>query len=222
MDLSRCTTVLFGHTSITSALRYVEPTWRNYIQYVDMESRAGNPDAARYLSMWHSLPPIERVSHVPEQICELASVTPADLMSWVTRQIWNEGSAQTSMVLSFMRARVLRNTAEFAMASPDNYKHAELFMKSAGMLPTAARAGSGSPVTIFNAPVASSGSVALAGSRSESTPVHASGLRDMDSEIVELSKIMQTGGTACAAEDEDREDDDEDDDDDDGDEEDDE
>lgn len=164
--------------------------------YVDMESRSGSADAdaaRRYVATWQSLPPRERNAHMPEQICELASVLPADLIAWVTRQIWIEGSAKTSVVMSFMRDRVLEKTAEFAMAAPENYKHAELFYKTAGMMPAASR-GVGSPVTIFNAPVASSGSVALAGAKSESSPVVSAGLRDMDSEIVELSKIMQTGG----------------------------
>lgn len=202
--------VVFGDTPLAIAFRFVEPTWRNYIMYVDLEARTGNLDAARYLATWKALPPVERRSHVPEQICELASVAAADLVSWVSRQVWQEGSAAASMCMSFMRARVIAKTAEFAMDSPDNYKHAELFAKTAGLLPVSGAAGGrggGSPITIFNAPVASSGSVALSGSRSESSPVAASGLRAMDEEIVELSKIMQgtddvdlTPVPKCAAE----------------------
>lgn len=181
---------LFGLTPLASAFRFVEPTWRNYIMYVDMEARTGNEDARRYLATWQSLPPRERQAHVPEQLCELATVSAADLIAWVTKQVWVEGSAKASMVMSFNRDRVLERTAQFAMASPDNYRHAELFAKVGGMMPAAPSRG-GVTVPIFNMPVASSGSVALAGSKSESSAVHALGLRDMDSEIVELSRIMQ-------------------------------
>lgn len=183
----------FGHTPLSAAFRFVEPTWRNYIMYVDMESRAGNADAKRYLDNWRALSPQERKVHFPEQLCELASVSPSDLIRWVSGQAWQEGSAKAAMCLTFMRDRVLEKTAQFAIDSPDNYKHAELFMRAGGLLPS--NNGRGGPaVTIFNTPVASSGSVALAGARSESSPVERSGLRDMDSEIVELSRIMQTEG----------------------------
>jgi hypothetical protein len=164
--------------------------------YVDLEARTGaNPDAARYLAIWKALSYKEKQVHMPEQICELATVPPADLIAWVSRQAWQEGSAKASMCMSFMRDKVLESTAKFAMASPDNYKHAELFAKVAGMTPQPVRSGG---VTFLNQPIASSSSVA--GAKSESAPVHASGLRSMDDEIVELSKIMQTGGTVAAAE----------------------
>ena len=31
---------------LAAAFRFVEPTWRNYIAYVDAEARTGNADAA--------------------------------------------------------------------------------------------------------------------------------------------------------------------------------
>ncbi len=199
---------IFGHTPLSAAFRFVSPTWRNYIMYVDLEARTGNLDAARYLKLWQSLPVKERASHFPEQICDLANVPSADLVRWVAGQAWAEGSAKANICMSFLRDRVLEKSAEFAMASPDNYKHTDLFMRASGLLaPSNGR--SGPAVTIFNAPVASSSSVALADSKSESAPVDRSGLRDMDSEIVELSRVMQTGDTHARAEDlEDEEEDD--------------
>lgn len=184
----------FGLTPLASAFRYIEPTWRNYIMYVDMEARTGNEDARRYLRVWQSLPPKERNAHVPEQLCDLATVASADLVSWVTRHVWSENQASTSMVLSFNRARVLERTAEFAMQSPDNGRHAELFMKAAALLPSGSGRGTSGagPISIYNMPVSSSGSVALSGAKSESSPVSASGLQSMDEEIVDLARIMQT------------------------------
>lgn len=198
-DRGRSVASLGGLTPLASAFRYIEPTWRNYIQYVDMEARTGNEDARRYLRIWQSLPYKERISHVPEQLCELASVAPSDLVSWVTRHIWIEGSAATSMVLSFNRARVLDATAQFAMQDPENGRHAELFLKAAGALPSGGGARGAAPISIYNMPVASSGSVALAGAKSDSSPVDASGLRSMDNDIVELSRIMQNEGAVPAS-----------------------
>jgi len=192
--------VLGGLTPLASAFRYIEPTWRNYIQYVDMEARTGNEDARRYLRIWQSLPYKERIAHVPEQLCELATVAASDLVAWVTKHVWVENQASTSMVLSFNRARVLDATAQFAMADPENGRHAELFLKAAGALPTGGGGrGAGPPISIYNMPVASSGSVALAGAKSDSSPVDASGLRSMDNDIVELSRIMQNEGAAITA-----------------------
>jgi len=189
------------HTPLSAAFRFVEPTWRNYIVYVDLEARTGNPDAKRYLECWLALSPSERRLHWPEQLCELAMVHTADLIRWVAGQAWQEGAARVSMCMSFMRDKVLQKTAEFAMASSDNIQHAKLFMQSSGMLPASSpRGGGGSPVNIFTAPMASNGSVVLADGHTEMPPAHTTGLRSMDEDIVDLSKIMQTGDTHCAAE----------------------
>ena len=190
------------HTPLSAAFRFVEPTWRNYIVYVDLEARTGNADAKRYLECWLALSPSERRLHWPEQLCELAMVHTADLIRWVAGQAWQEGATKAAMCMTFMRDRVLEKSAKFAMESPDNFKHAELFMKASGLLPTSnGRAGGGGPaVNIFTAPMASNGSVVLADGRTEMSPTHTTGLRSMDEDIVDLSKIMQTGDTHCAAE----------------------
>jgi hypothetical protein len=165
--------------------------------YVDLESRTGNEDARRYLAIWSGLPAKERIGHMPEQICELANVAPMDLIGWVSRQVFAEGTAKSNMCLSFMRDKVLEKSAQFAMASPDNFKHAELFMKAGGLITS----GSGNraaapfaPVSIYNVPVATATSMAAAKSTSNG------GFKSMDEQIVELSRIMQAGATDCMAE----------------------
>lgn len=193
--------VILGYTPAAVALRHVHPTWRNYIMYVDLEARAGNLDAARYLAAYDALPYSERRGHMPEQICDLASVSVADLMSWVTRQAWMEKSCRVSLLLSFLSDEVLESAGKFAIESAANHVHTKLFLQAGGVLPAPGPGGGGRSVQIFNAPIATSGSVALANSKSESGPVDRSGLRDMDSEIVELSRIMQTDAPGkCAAE----------------------
>lgn len=208
--------IVHGLTPLSAAFRFVEPTWRNYIKYVDMESREGNLAAQGYLRIWQALPPSERAVHTPEQLCDLATVPAWDLASWVTRQAYKEGEARSSLCMSFMRDRVLAKTAEFAMESSENLGHARLFAQMSGQIQTGPSRAPGRPITINNTPIASSGSVA--GVRSESAPVPASGLRGMDDEIVELSRIMQSDESVVAftghgvkdeTEDEDGEDDDE-------------
>jgi hypothetical protein len=184
---------LFGHTPLSSAFRFVVPTWRNYIMYVDMEARAGDPDAARYLKVYNSLPPKERNAHFPEQLCDLSNVPHADLISWVTKQAWIEGSTRASLVLSFQRDEVLKSVAQYAMSSPDNLGHAKLFMSAASMLPQTGRQPG---VQIFNTPVSLSSARSASDARSAGPR---DSLPDMDDEIIELSQIMQTGSLEVAA-----------------------
>ena len=211
-DRSRPEDVLEPETPLSAAFLFVEPTWRNYIMYVDAEARTGNLNAARYLTCYNGIDKEDRQVWWPEQLCAMAQVPHEDLLCWVVRQAWISRSARTNLVMHFMRDQVLEKNAQFAMAAPENYKHTELFFKASGLIPIggSARSAAGPAVTIFNSP--SSSSVALSGSKSESSPVTVSGLRDMDADIVELSRIMQTGSVAARAESEpDDSDDDEDD-----------
>ena len=206
-------------TPLAAAFRFVEPTWRNYIVYVEAEAKTGNPDARRYVAAWQALSKSERLCHAPEQICDLVNVKQDELLRWVAGQSWLSCSARSGMCLSFMRDKVLEKTAQFAMESSENARHTEIFLRAAGALPSSggSRGSGGVNLSFLNMPVASSGSVALAGSKSESAPVDRSGLKDMDSEIVDLAAIMQTESSAtnCKAteiEDEEEEDDEDDDD----------
>jgi hypothetical protein len=159
-----------------------------------MEAKAGNSDAARYVACWKALTTREKQIHAPEQLCDLCSVSQDELIRWVSGNAWKVCQPKASLCMSFMRDKVLERSAEFAMAAPENYKHAEMFLRASGALPVNAGSGGGrAPVNqLFYMPVASSGSVTLPGGRTESSPVDRSGLRDMDSEVVELSKIMAT------------------------------
>ena len=48
--------VMGARPPLAAAFRFVEPTWRNYIAYVDAEARTGNADARRYVAIWQALP----------------------------------------------------------------------------------------------------------------------------------------------------------------------
>lgn len=187
---------VFGHTLLSAAFRYIKPTWRNYIQYVDMEARTGNESARRFVSVWRSLPVTEQRTHLPEQICELAGVSANNLVSWVSGQVWLEGSAQSAMVMAFRKSEVMEQTAAFALQSPDNYKHAELFLKASGALPQSARQGVSPAVNIFNTPFAPTGAVSGTAAALTAAAVPAvtapSLALDMDQEIINLAQVMQS------------------------------
>lgn len=175
-------------SDLASVFRVIEPTWRNYIRYVGMEAREGNKDAVRYLAAWDKTAGEERMYHIPEKLCDLAGVRPGELAGWVMKHAFDEGLARKEALLKYASVTMIERNMKFAYDSPENYKHMELFFRAAGLVAPAP------PVhhTIYNHPIASSN--AVAGVRSESAPAGGSGLQDMDSAIVELSKIMQTEG----------------------------
>lgn len=187
-----------GSTQLISALRFVEPSWRNYIHYVQADAASGNLDAKRYLDTYLSLTADKQRRHVPEQLCYLTGTKPEDLIAWVNRQLYVESAGRTAMLTSNRRDKVLERVADFAMESPDNYKHAELFMKASGAIATGSGRGGGSPVTIFNAPIASTSSQSSATSASMSSSMSGA-MKSMDEEIIELSKIMQTEDAPISA-----------------------
>lgn len=187
-----------GSTQLISALRFVEPSWRNYIHYVQADAASGNLDAKRYLDTYLSLTADKQRRHVPEQLCYLTGTKPEDLIAWVNRQLYVESAGRTAMLTSNRRDKVLEKVADFAMESADNYKHAELFMKASGAIATGGRGGGGSPVTIFNAPIASASSQSSATAASISSSMSGA-MKSMDEEIIELSKIMQTEDAPISA-----------------------
>jgi hypothetical protein len=190
-----------GKTPLQFAFEHVEPSWQGYIRYVQNVANKGNLDARRYVDYWmRSGKPGQ--AGPPEQICEAAQVNPDHLIAWVAVEAAHEGTYQLGVMRAFKRAPAVKRMVDFAMDAPENFKHMELFCKVDGLLPVGRPGGT----RIYNQPIAASGSVA--GVLSESGTADRGGLRDMDSEVVNLSQILQTGSTVCAAEQSDEEDDD--------------
>jgi hypothetical protein len=151
--------------------------WRNYIEYVDLAARNGDPDMARYRDCYLSLTPRDRRNHWPEQLCELANVSPGELVGAVCRMLWEAKAAESSMVSAMAHPQVLMATAEFArlpMCSRDR----ELFFRLTGSLPDK----KGASINIINNPTAQAGAIKLNG--------HAAAqLKSMDDEIIEMSRL---------------------------------
>ena len=196
---------------MTSLFSYVGSTWRDYIQYVDAESRSGSAsavDAQNFLSVWHHLDEAQRRASVPEQICLLANIPFDQVVRWVVGQAFLVGMASESLCKSFNRTPALKKTFDYAMESADNFQHMKTFLQATGTLPMSG-GGGGRALPAINQnfltmPMATSNAVALAGGKSESQPTRTSGLTDMDTEIVELSRVMQASDATvhAAAEDE--------------------
>jgi hypothetical protein len=183
---------MLGLSPLASAFRFVEPGWHNYIKYVDMQARTGDEDARRYLAVWKALGAHERAGHTPEQLCAQTKVSCDELRRWVGSHFLAEGSMRAQTIMNSFQDLLLGRTLEFAMSAPEAHADRKLLFQASGLLPqTGMRGPLKHALNIFNVPVASSGSVALAGARSESSPVSASGLRGMDDEIVSLAQVMQ-------------------------------
>jgi len=172
---------LASRSPLSVAFRHVRPTWRNYIQYVDLAARRGDSAMTRYRECYQTLAPRERANAWPEQICDLANVTPAELVGAVCRAIWESKAAESSMVSSIAHPELLLNTIHFAQKEK-NFKDRELFFKMTGSLPDK----KGASINIFNT---------AAGQMGEAIPDLAAGkskLRSFDQEIIEMSRDLET------------------------------
>ena len=194
----------FLKSPLIAALSFVEPTWRDYLKYVEAESAAGNSEAKSYIHQYLLLTEYQRKNATPEQICALAHVPHDHLLRWVTGQAFMLGASMELMAKSFKRGPLMSKIADFAMESPDNVRHAELFMKSAGMLPQAvSRGGINIPIYAPGGTVGMPGTGGGDGKANANVPaLPAGGLRTMDDDIIDLAAIMQNpeGATEAAAE----------------------
>ena len=125
---------MFADTPLVIAFRHIRPTWRNYIEYVDLAARNGDRDMDRYRKVWLGLTAKDRIAASPEQICEMAQVKPAELVGAVCQAIWDAKSAEGSMVSAIAHPQILAKTAKNA-EKPMNYKDRELFFRVTGSLP---------------------------------------------------------------------------------------
>jgi hypothetical protein len=173
---------LASRSPLSMAFRHIKPGWRNYIEYVDLAARKGDTAMIRYRACYEALAPRDKIHSWPEQLCELADVSPGELVGAVCRAIWEAKAAESSMVSSIAHPEVLMETARLAK-KPDNYRDRELFFRLTGSLPDK----KGASINIFNAPQAHSGEVSL--------PDLAQGrtrLKSFDEEIIEMSRDLET------------------------------
>jgi hypothetical protein len=166
---------------LSVAFRHITPDWRRYIQYVDLAARKGDEAMARFRDCYEALTPIDKLHCWPEQICDLARVTPGELVGAVCRAIWENKAAESSMVSSIAHPELLLHTIKFAKKE-ENYRDRELYFTMMGSLPNR----KGASINIFNAAAGQIGDGKLpdlAQGRSK--------LRSFDEEVIEMSRDLE-------------------------------
>jgi hypothetical protein len=169
---------------LVMSFRHVQGGWRNYMLYVDMAARNGDLSMARFRDCYQSLTPKDRWQHWPEQICELANVSPGELIGAVCRAIWESQAAESSLVSSMAHPQVLMQTAALAQTA-EGYKDRELFFRLTGSLPDK----KGTSINIFSGQNPSEGKSPL-----DVTP--RSKLKSFDEEVIDMDR--QLGAPAGA------------------------
>lgn len=177
--------LLASRSPLSVAFRHIHPNWRAYIQFVDLAARKGDTAMGRFLHSYESLRGLDRVNTWPEQICELANVTPGELIGAVCRQIWESKAAESSMISSIAHPELLLETIRLAKR-PENFKDRELCFRMMGSLPDK----KGTSINIFNTAAAQAAEASL--------PDLASGrqrLKSFDQEIIDIDRDVETEAT---------------------------
>lgn len=159
----------------------MQPTWRHYIQYVDLAARNGDSEMAKVRDVYQALTPRDRREVWPEQLCDLAGVTPGDLIGAVCRGLWESKAAESSMVSAIAQPDLLERTVKLAYQE-ENYRDRELLFRAWGCLPDK----KGASINIINSPTAQAGAVKLAGEDISGR------LKSMDEEVIEMSRQLET------------------------------
>lgn len=168
---------LAQRSPLSVAFRHIPGGWRRYVEYADLAARKGDEAMARFRSAYEALAPRDRAGAWPEQVCDLANVSPGELVGAVCRQIWEVKAAESSMVSSIAHPELLSTTIRLAKKE-ENYRDRELYFRMAGSLPDR----KGASINIFNQ--AAGGAPAL-------PDLTQSKLRSFDEEIIEMSRDLE-------------------------------
>jgi hypothetical protein len=167
---------------LSVAFRHIRPDWRRYIHFVDLAARKGDTAMARFRDCYQTLRPFDKVRCWPEQICDLAQVTPGELVGSVCRAIWESKAAESCMVSSIAHPELLLDTIQFAKKE-ENFRDRELFFRMAGSLPDR----KGTSINIFNQAAGQVSDLPDLASRAK--------LRSFDEEVIEMSRDLETPET---------------------------
>ena len=170
---------LASRSPLSVAFRHIRPDWRRYIQFVDLAARRGDVAMERFRDCYEALAPLDKVRCWPEQICELAQVTPGELVGAVCRAIWESKAAESSVVSSIAHPELLLDTIKFAKKE-ENFRDRELFFRMAGSLPDR----KGTSINIFNQAAGQVNDMPDVVGRSK--------LRSFDEEVIDMSRDLET------------------------------
>lgn len=171
---------LANRSTLALAFRHINQGWRHYMEYVDFAARNGDAGMQRYRDCYISLRTLDRYNHWPEQLCELAGVTPGELIGAVCRALWESKAAESSMISAIAQPLVLAQTARLAQGDAENFHDRELFFRLTGSLPDK----KGTSINIINNPTAQA-SVKLMDSE-----ISGIRLKTMDEEVIEMTRQL--------------------------------
>lgn len=165
-------------TPVAIAFRNIEPTWRNYIYYVDQSARNGDEQMLKFRAAYNALPWKEKNSIMPEQLCDMCGIICADLVAAVSRELWIQKAGQTTIEAAINHPRMIQATAFYGQMLGDANRDRELFFRVTGGLPDK----KGTSIVINNTPqTANITAVPSAGG---------SGYKPMDQRIIDMGKLL--------------------------------
>ena len=164
-------------TPLSHAFRHIEPTWRNYIYYVDLAAKNGDEQMKLFVASYNALPASERRSITPERLCDLANVLPGELVGAVSRELWTYKQAESAITASVNHPKVIQQIAQYGCESPLGFNDRQLFLRATGTLPDK----KGASIVINNTPQTANVNLPSAA---------LGGFRPMDQSVIEMSKLL--------------------------------
>lgn len=87
------------------------------------------------MAIYNGLRMGERLTVMPERLCELAEVKPSELLGRVVATVWAQQSAESAIAASILHPQVIRRTAKAANSLKFGGRDRELFFRVTGTLP---------------------------------------------------------------------------------------
>ena len=162
---------------ISNAFRFLEPTWRNYVFYANAAAANGDELMKKVIASYNALPPGERTRRMPEEICDLAGVDPAELIASVSKEVWRHKQGESAITAAMTHPRVLEATARYAQGQYGE-KDRELFFRLTGGLPDK----KGTSIVINTNPQTAN--------VTNHSPLGSNGYRSMDQRVIEMGKLL--------------------------------
>jgi hypothetical protein len=164
-------------TPVAVAFRKIEPTWRNYVYYVERAADNGDENMKKFLAVYKALPAKEKLSIMPEQICDMAGIQVRELIGPVSVEIWSHHQTESVITASINHPKMIEATANYGQIRPDNNKDRELFFRMTGNLPDK----KGASVVINNNPQTANITQSSAGTN---------GYKPMEHRVTEIGRLL--------------------------------
>lgn len=141
-----------NQSQLAVAFRHIRPSWKHYLDYVEMAVKEGDKELAKFFQAYCGLTRREQVSILPEQICELSGVKTEILFAGVCGQLWKQSKMECNIITAVHMPKVVEKTMKRA-ATNQGIKDREMVHKHSGFLPTPKQV-SGPSIFVGNNPAA--------------------------------------------------------------------